>query len=76
MTPAALVGRPAAATGEPWKKGCGACRRTYEANGWRALPEVAMLPLATVQAHLTVPAEWTVELRRCACGVVLAIRSA
>jgi hypothetical protein len=36
---------------------------------------VATLPASSVQPHLSVPAGWTVELRRCACGAVLAARS-
>jgi hypothetical protein len=57
-----------------WSKGCGVCRRTYDASGWKKLSPVASLPPASVQAHLTVPAAWTVELRRCHCGAVLAAR--
>jgi hypothetical protein len=58
-----------------WSKGCGVCRRTYDAPAWGALPTVATLPASSVQPHLSVPAGWTVELRRCACGAVLAARS-
>jgi len=63
------VGRPHA-----WSKACGVCRRTYDAGQWPRLPSVAMLPVQSVQAHLSVPAAWTVELRQCACGAVLAAR--
>jgi hypothetical protein len=56
-------------------KGCGVCRRTYDAAGWNGLAVVKTLPAESVQAHLTVPAVWAVELRRCACGAVLARRS-
>jgi hypothetical protein len=59
---------------EPWTKGCGVCRRTYDAHGWRTLPAVLTMPPATVQPHLTVPARWTVVVRRCTCGAVLAAR--
>ena len=59
----------------PWTKGCGVCLRTYDASGWNALPAVLTLPPATVQPHLTVPARWTVVVRRCTCGAVLAARS-
>jgi hypothetical protein len=58
-----------------WSKGCGVCRRTYGVPEWNALPVVALLPPASVQAHISVPASWTVELRRCACGAVLAARA-
>jgi hypothetical protein len=58
-----------------WSKSCGHCRRTYETAQWAALPMVTALAPASVQAHLSVPAAWTVELRRCACGSVLAARS-
>jgi hypothetical protein len=44
-------------------------------NEWSRLPAVAMLPPQSIQAHLTVPAAWTIELRRCVCGAVLAARS-
>jgi hypothetical protein len=57
-----------------WTKGCGVCRRTYDASAWEALPAVAVLPPAIVQPHLTVPARWTVVVRRCTCGAVLAAR--
>jgi hypothetical protein len=59
----------------PWTKGCGVCRRTYDSPAWEALPAVATLPPAIVQPHLTVPARWTVVVRRCTCGAVLAARS-
>lgn len=58
-----------------WVKGCGVCRRTYDEAAWTALPAVATLPPSSVQTHLSVPAGWTVVLRRCACGAVLAARS-
>jgi hypothetical protein len=56
-------------------KGCGVCRRSYDAAGWSRLDVVKTLPAESVQAHLTVPALWAVELRRCTCGAVLARRS-
>jgi hypothetical protein len=58
----------------PWMKACGKCRRQYDAAAWLRLSAVAMLTPQSVQAHLTVRAAWTVELRRCDCGVVLAAR--
>ncbi len=58
-----------------WSKSCGHCWRSYETVAWEALPIVTALAPASVQAHLSVPAAWTVELRRCACGSVLAARS-
>jgi hypothetical protein len=63
------------ATAGRWVKGCGVCRRTYDESGWSALPAVATLPPTSVQAHLSVPAGFAVELRRCTCGAVLAARS-
>src|ERR1700683_4163450 len=30
----------------PWTKGCGVCRRTYDATSWDALPAVDTLPPA------------------------------
>ena len=59
----------------PWSKSCGHCRRAYETVQWEALPIVTALAPSSVQAHLSVPAAWTVELRRCGCGSVLAARS-
>jgi hypothetical protein len=59
----------------PWSKRCGVCRRTYDADGWGSLPAVLTLPPSSVQPHLTVPAGWTVVIRRCTCGAVLAARS-
>jgi hypothetical protein len=58
-----------------WSKACGHCRRTYDVAAWARLPAVATLPPQSVQAHLSVPASWTIELRRCACSAVLAARS-
>lgn len=65
----------AAAAVADFQKGCGVCRRTYDGAAWEALPSVATLPPSSVQPHLTVPAGWTVVLRRCTCGAVLAVRS-
>ena len=61
--------------GRTLRKGCGVCRRSYDARSWEALPSVATLPADSVQPHLTVPAGLTVVLRRCACGAVLAVRA-
>jgi hypothetical protein len=69
------VGRAGAGTSTRWSKSCGRCCRAYEAAQWESLPILEALAPATVQAHLSVPAAWTVELRRCACGAMLAIRS-
>ncbi len=66
-----------AATGGPegWSKSCGRCRRRYGRVQWTALPVIEQLPAAVVQPHITVPAPWTVELRPCACGAMLAALS-
>lgn len=64
-----------AATSPAWAKRCGVCRRSYDIAGWNGLAVVRTLPTSSVQAHLTVPAAWTVELRRCTCGATLARRS-
>jgi hypothetical protein len=69
---APLAARPAA---QHLTKGCGLCRRSYDAAGWSTLAIVNTLPSSSVQTHLTVPAVWSVELRRCTCGAVLARRS-
>lgn len=58
----------------PFAKGCGVCRRTYDGPAFEALATVDTLPASSVQPHLTVPAGWTVVLRRCTCGAVLAVR--
>jgi hypothetical protein len=52
------------------------CRRSYDTLEWVALTKVKLLPAAGVQAHLSVPAAWSVELRECTCGAVLAARVA
>jgi hypothetical protein len=64
-----------APSAKAWTKACGLCPRSYSPTEWSTLPEMATLPVASVQAHLSVPAAWGVELRRCACGAVLAARS-
>ena len=64
-------------TAEPaptFRKRCGICSRSFTADMWNGLPIVATVPAASVQAHLTVSASWAIELRTCACGVVLAAR--
>jgi hypothetical protein len=77
MTIASFGGTAAMGAGAgPWVKGCGVCRRTYDAMAWNALPAVATLPATSVQAHLSVPAGFAVVVRRCTCGAVLAARSA
>jgi hypothetical protein len=56
----------------PWTKSCGRCRRSYGRAQWGALPIIECLPAAAVQSHISVPASWTVELRPCVCGAMLA----
>jgi hypothetical protein len=55
-----------------WTKSCGRCRRSYGPSQWSELPVIECLPAAAVQSHMSVPAAWTVELRPCACGAMLA----
>jgi hypothetical protein len=55
-----------------WSKSCGRCRRSYGLAQWGALPIIECLPAAAVQSHISVPTAWTVELRPCACGAMLA----
>jgi hypothetical protein len=59
-----------------WVKGCGVCRRSYDADAWQALTAVETLPEAAVQAHLSVPVGFSIVLRRCLCGALLAARAA
>jgi hypothetical protein len=56
-------------------KRCGVCRRSYDGAAWNGLAIVKTLPSSTVQAHLSVPAGFSVELRRCSCGATLARRT-
>jgi hypothetical protein len=53
-------------------KRCGVCQRTYEPEAWKSLPAVTTLPAAAIKPHLSVPAEWALEIRTCTCGSVLA----
>jgi hypothetical protein len=55
-------------------KRCGVCGQNYEPVEWDALPAIATLPPATVKPYLSVSADWSVELRTCLCGTVLAAR--
>jgi hypothetical protein len=71
----ALAACPATIPAVGWTKACGRCRRFYEVAAWRDLPQFATLPPTSVQPYLSVPAEWTVEIRRCVCGALLAARS-
>jgi hypothetical protein len=57
-----------------WSKTCARCGRTYDAAPWDSLELVLTVPQSGVQQHLTVPAPWRVEVRRCACGAMLAAR--
>jgi hypothetical protein len=66
------VASSAATSPIPSAKRCGVCGRTYDAEEWIALPAIGTLPASSVRAHLSVSAEWAVDLRGCACGAVLA----
>jgi hypothetical protein len=68
----AAVATPATS---PWSKTCACCNRTYLAGAWATLELVQTVPVSAVQRHLSVPAPWRVEVRRCACGAKLAVRS-
>jgi hypothetical protein len=72
--PAAAVACASAVAPSPVAKRCGVCGRTYPLDAWKALPEVATLPAASVRPHLSIPADWAIDLRSCACGAVLAAR--
>jgi hypothetical protein len=56
-------------------KACGVCRRSYDGAAWETLAIVTTLPSSSIQAYLSVPAGWSVELRRCWCGATLARRT-
>jgi hypothetical protein len=74
--PGLAIGSPSRMPGESdgraWTKSCGRCRRSYALAQWGELPIVERLPAAAVQSHISVPASWTVELRPCVCGAMLA----
>jgi hypothetical protein len=72
MSAAAAVSAPSAMPS--WSKTCACCGRTYGATPWESLELVLTVPQAGVQQHLTVPAPWRVEVRRCGCGAMLATR--
>jgi hypothetical protein len=56
-------------------KHCGVCGRTFEPDDWEELAPVAVLAPASVRPHLSVATDWGVDVRRCACGAVIAARS-
>jgi hypothetical protein len=53
---------------------CAVCGVSYEHGAWTALPLVGSVSPSGVRMHLSVPAEWSVEVRRCSCGAELARR--
>ncbi len=57
------------------EKRCGVCRRSYDPAAWDGLAIVKTLPSSSIQPHLSVPAGWSIELRRCTCGATLARRA-
>jgi hypothetical protein len=61
-------------SGPRWSKTCARCGRGYGSAPWESLELVLTLPASAVQRHLTVSAEWRVEVRRCTCGTMLAAR--
>ena len=56
----------------PHERSCAACGARHEPQTWQELPLVTTLEPTQIQAHLSIPAPWSVELRRCPCGNVLA----
>ena len=71
MSVAAALPAPAPAS---WSKACARCGRSYGPAPWESLELVFTVPPSGVQQHLSVPAQWRVEVRRCACGAMLAAR--
>jgi hypothetical protein len=51
------------------------CGRSYGVWSWTSLELVLTLARADLQRHLSVPAEWRIEVRRCECGATLAARA-
>ncbi len=60
---------------DAWRARCGACGSVIGRGAWSALPLLETLPSAGVRAHLSVAADWSIEVRRCTCGTSLARRS-
>jgi hypothetical protein len=54
---------------------CAICGTSYDENGWASLPIAQELSSSHVRSHLSVPADWSVEVRVCRCGSRLARRS-
>ncbi len=56
-----------------WVKRCVTCGTEHSLADWQRLPMISTLGPTDIQTHLSVPAEWTIELRACcSCNAVLA----
>ena len=55
-----------------WSRTCVSCNAEMDSNVWAGLPLVSVLNREDLQRHLSVPVGWDVEVRRCACGALIA----
>jgi hypothetical protein len=55
-----------------WSRTCVFCQAEMDARGWADLPLVQVLDRQELQPHLSVRIGWDVEVRRCACGALIA----
>jgi hypothetical protein len=55
-----------------WSRTCVFCHAEMDARRWADLPLVQVLDRQELQPHLSVRMGWDVEVRRCACGALIA----
>jgi hypothetical protein len=57
---------------EGWRKACSSCHAVIDARCWQRLPVVFRICREELERVLTVRVTWTVEVRRCTCGALMA----
>jgi len=55
-----------------WTRTCAICHAQMGSREWAELPLVKVLDRRELEPHLSVRVPWDVEVRRCACGALIA----
>jgi hypothetical protein len=59
-------------SGPTWSRTCVFCHAEIDARRWIDLPLVQVLDRRELEHHVTLPIGSDVEVRRCACGALIA----
>jgi len=67
--------RHSTVSSEVMRRACPGCHAKIDAPRWQCFPIVATIIQEDLERVLTVRVSWTVEVRRCVCGTLIAAKA-